>query len=76
MKAETVYLMVRVVVLSDYENISDTVNELETQCLLTLADTPKLKVVETEMLLTRIPNPKRTIMAQNIIALRSTKLHV
>ena len=59
MKPETVYLMVRVVVLSDYENISDTVHELEKESLLTLTDTPKLKVVETEILLTRVPNPKK-----------------
>ena len=57
MKAETVYLMVRVAVLSDYENISDTVHELEKESLLTLTSTPKLKVVETESLLTRGPNP-------------------
>jgi hypothetical protein len=59
MKAETVYLMVRVSVLSDYENISDTINELETESLLTLNHTPKLKVVETEILLTRVPNSKK-----------------
>lgn len=59
MKAETVYLMVRVAVLSDYENISDTVHELESESLLTLTHTPKLKVVETEILLTRVPNSKK-----------------
>ena len=59
MQAETVYLMVRVAVLSDYENISDTVHELERQSLLTLTHTPKLKVVETEILLTRVPNSKK-----------------
>ena len=59
MKAETVYLMVRVAVLSDYENISDTVHELEAESLLSLTDTPKLKVVETEILLTRVPNLKK-----------------
>ena len=59
MKAETVYLMVRVAVLSDYENISDTVHEIEAQSLLSLTDTPKLKVVETEILLTRVPNSNK-----------------
>ena len=59
MKKETVYLMVRVAVLSDYENISDTVHEMESRSLLTLSNTPKLKVVETEILLTRVPNSKK-----------------
>ena len=53
--------MVRVAVLSDYENMSDTVHELETQSLLTLTHTSKLKVVETEILLTRVPNSKKNI---------------
>jgi len=59
MRAETIYLMVRVAVLSHHENISDTVNELETQSLFNLPSTSKVQVIETEILLTRVPNPKK-----------------
>jgi hypothetical protein len=59
MKAETVYLMVRVAVLSEFENISDTVNEIETNSIITIHSTSKVKVAEVEILLTRVPNPKK-----------------
>ena len=59
MRAETVYLMVRVAVLSGYENISETVNELETQSIFNIPSTSKVQVVETEILLTRVHNPKK-----------------
>ena len=59
MRAETVYLMVRVAVLSQHENISDTVHELETQSLFNLPSTSKVQVIETEILLTRVHNVKK-----------------
>jgi len=59
MRAETVYLMVRVAVLTNHENISDTVNELETKSLFILPSTANVQVVETEILVTRIPNTKK-----------------
>lgn len=58
MKYQTLYLMVRVAVQSDHQNISDTVNEVETKSKITIKDTPKVKVLETEILLTRVRNIK------------------
>lgn len=56
MKYQTLYLMVRVAVQSDHPNISDTVNEVETQATFSLNDTAGVKVLETEILLTRVRN--------------------
>ena len=61
MRAETVYLMVRVAVLSNHENISDTVHELETKSLFNLHSTKKVGIVETEILVTRVHNSKKNI---------------
>lgn len=58
MKYQTLYLMVRVAVQSDHQNISDTVNEVETETKITIKDTQKVKVLETEILLTRVRNIK------------------
>lgn len=58
MKYQTLYLMVRVAVASDHVNISDTVNEVETQATFSLNDTNKVKILETEILLTRVRNIK------------------
>lgn len=58
MKYQTLYLMVRVAVQSDHQNISDTVNEVETETKIIIKDTPKVKVLETEILLTRVRNIK------------------
>ena len=56
---ETVFLMVRAVVQTPHKNISDTVHELETEAVFTVSDTRNIKVLETELLLTRVRNPKR-----------------
>lgn len=58
MKYQTLYLMVRVAVQSDHQNIADTVNEVETQATFSLNDTSKVKMLETEILLTRVRNIK------------------
>lgn len=58
MKYQTLYLMVRVAVQSDHQNIADTVNEVETQATFSLSETAKVKVLETEILLTRVRNIK------------------
>ena len=56
---ETVYLMVLVEVQSSLEHISDTVHEIETEAALRVSDTQNVKVLKTEVLLTRIRNPKK-----------------
>ncbi len=58
MKREVVYLMVMAEIESEHENISDTVFELETESVLSMSDTPNVKVLITELLLTRVRNPK------------------
>ena len=59
MEREAVYLMVLVEVESEHKNISDTVHELETQAVISVSDTPKVKVLITEILLTSTRNRKR-----------------
>lgn len=59
MEREAVYLMVLVEVESEHQNISDTVHELESQAVISVSDTPKVKVLITEILLTRTRNRKR-----------------
>lgn len=58
MKREVVYLMVLAEIESEHTNISDTVHELETESVLSMTDTPNVKVLITELLLTRVRNPK------------------
>ncbi|MGK6353151.1 hypothetical protein [Parapedobacter sp. DT-150] len=58
MKYEIIYLMVRVTVQTAHANISDTVQEVETGSGMHLDDTPQVKVLDTEILLTRVSNPK------------------
>ncbi|SDD66552.1 hypothetical protein [Pedobacter soli] len=58
MKYETIFLMVRVTVHADHEHVFDTVKELETQSTLSLTDTANINVLETEILVSRIHNPK------------------
>jgi hypothetical protein len=50
--------MIRVMVQSDHQDIANTVNEVETQAAFSLTDTPAVKILETEILLTRVRNVK------------------
>ena len=45
MKYQTLYLMVRVAVQSEHQNISDTVNEVETDTKITIKDTKKKREI-------------------------------
>jgi len=58
MKYETLFIMVRVAVHADQEQLSDIVHEIETQSKLTLSDTANVNVLETEILLSRVRNFK------------------
>jgi len=58
MKHQTLYLMVQVIVHSAHPSIADTVHEVETQAVFSLSDTPNINVLETEILITRVRNPK------------------
>lgn len=56
---ETVYIMVLVKVETSLEHISDTVNELENQTSLTIANTKNVQVLESEILMTRVRRSKK-----------------
>lgn len=58
MKYQTLYLMVRTVVQSEHENVSETQAEVE-QGICSISDTGKVRVLETEILLTRVRNIKK-----------------
>lgn len=58
MKYETIFIMVRVAIHADHQNLSDMVHEIETQSKLTLSDTANINVLETEILLSRVRNVK------------------
>lgn len=58
MKYETIFVMVRVAVHADHTQISEIVNEIETQSTLSLSDTANVNVLETEILLSRVRNIK------------------
>jgi len=51
--------MVRVAVHADHTQLSDIVNEIETQSTLSLSDTANINVLETEILLSRVRNTKK-----------------
>lgn len=59
MKREIVYLMVRVEVDTSFKNISETVHELETRAVFSMTDTQNITVINTELLVTRVRNPKK-----------------
>lgn len=56
---EAVYLMVLVEVQSSLDHISDTVHEIETEAELSISDTRNVKVLKSEVLLTRVRNSKK-----------------
>lgn len=58
-KYHTLYLMVRVVAQTELTTISDTIHEVEVQSHLNLPNTPNVKILETEILLTRVANPNK-----------------
>lgn len=56
MKYETIFIMVRVQVHADHNQISETVRELETHSKLSMTDTANVNVLETEILVSRVRN--------------------
>ena len=57
MRHEVIYIMVRVVVRSPFESIAKTVGEFERNSIPLMTDTVNVKVLESEILLTRTRNP-------------------
>ncbi|KRT15963.1 hypothetical protein ASU31_10670 [Pedobacter ginsenosidimutans] len=60
MKYETLCIMVRVTVHADHTSMSDMIGEIESQSSLMMSDTANINILETEILLSRIRNPKLT----------------
>lgn len=58
MKYETVFIMVRVAVHADHVSLADIVGEIEAHSKLSLTDTANVNVLETEILMSRVRNPK------------------
>jgi hypothetical protein len=58
MKYETLFIMVRVAVHADHTSLAEIVAEVETQSKLILTDTANVNILETEILLSRVHNPK------------------
>lgn len=58
MRYETLFIMVRVAVRADHSSLADIVSEIETRSVFRMDNTPKVKILETEILLSRVRNPK------------------
>ncbi|RZJ87477.1 MAG: hypothetical protein EOO20_16000 [Chryseobacterium sp.] len=58
MKTEELFFIVRIEVETGYENINDTLKEMEKQSRFLMTDTPKVKVMNSEILTTKTRNPK------------------
>ncbi len=68
MRYETLFIMVRVSVHSSHTRLADIVSEIETCSIFRMDNTPKVKILETEILLSRVRNPKvhRTPIDDNL----------
>jgi hypothetical protein len=58
MKYETLFIMVRVAVYADHTSISEIVREVEQHSKLSMSDTANVNILGTEILVSRIGNPK------------------
>lgn len=58
MRYETLFIMVRVQVHADHSGIAEIVKEIESQSRLSMSDTANVNILETEILLSRMPNPE------------------
>lgn len=55
---EVLYLSVRAEVRTDLKNVWETAKEIENEAVIVLSDTPNVRVINTEILMTRFRNPK------------------
>jgi len=58
MKHETLFIMVRLLVQADHVHISDIVSEVENYSRLDMSDTANVNILETEILMSRVHNPR------------------
>ncbi|WP_316795057.1 hypothetical protein [Pedobacter agri] len=58
MKTEELFFIVRIEVRTDHESINDTLKEMEEQSRFLMTDTPKVKVINSEILTTKTRNQK------------------
>ncbi len=58
MKTEELFFIVRIEVQTEHENINDTLQEMEKESRFLMTDTPKVQVVNSEILTTKTRNEK------------------
>ncbi|WP_025146563.1 hypothetical protein [Pedobacter jeongneungensis] len=60
MKTEELFFIVRIEVQTAHENINDTLRDMESGSRFLMTDTPKVKVISSEILTTKSRNLKTT----------------
>lgn len=58
MRYETLFITVRVLVHADHSSLREIVREVETDSTLLLTDTANVNILETEILVSKVSNPK------------------
>ncbi|AZI24086.1 hypothetical protein EA772_01525 [Pedobacter sp. G11] len=56
MKTEELFFIIRIEVQTGHENINDTLQEMEKQSRFLMTDTPSVKVMNAEILTTKMRN--------------------
>ncbi len=57
---DKVFLMVKLLVETNFANINDAIKELETQTNLSIPSTPNVTVLKTEIMQTQRGNPTKS----------------
>ena len=60
MKTEELFFIVRIEVETSHEHLSDTLEEMEETSRFFMTDTPKVKVINSEILTTKTRNLKNS----------------
>ncbi|RZJ83707.1 MAG: hypothetical protein EOO20_22315 [Chryseobacterium sp.] len=58
MKTEELFFIVRIEIQTEHGNINDSLEEMEKQSRFLMTDTPNIRIINTEILTTKIRNPK------------------
>lgn len=60
MKREMIFITIKVDLESNLKHISDTVHEVESKADFHISGLQNINILETEILITRVRNPKKT----------------
>lgn len=58
MKTEELFFIVRIEVRTEHGNINNSLEEMEKHSRFLMTDTPNVRVINSEILTTKIRNPK------------------